>query len=81
MEDGGNRWTKPFVGTLSLHALFELRSSFLHGSLILDTPATTVYGVVHALAEDMVTTQHLSEQQKAKVQIPFHVLLTLLIVD
>lgn len=67
VEDGGNRWTKPFVGTLSLHALFELRSSFLHGTLILDTPATTVFGVVNELADDMVITQNLNEHQKAKV--------------
>nr|XP_023999316.1 sodium bicarbonate cotransporter 3-like [Salvelinus alpinus] len=26
VEDGGERWSKPYVATLSLHSLFELRS-------------------------------------------------------
>lgn len=25
VEEGGNRWSKPHVATLSLHSLFELR--------------------------------------------------------
>lgn len=25
VEEGGNRWSKPHVATLSLHALFQLR--------------------------------------------------------
>ena len=28
VEEGGNRWSKPHVATLSLHALFQLRWSF-----------------------------------------------------
>ena len=29
VEEGGNRWSKPHVATLSLHALFQLRYSNL----------------------------------------------------
>ena len=32
VEEGGNRWSKPHVATLSLHSLFELRSFLLNGS-------------------------------------------------
>jgi hypothetical protein len=32
VEEGGNRWSKPHVATLSLHSLFELRSLLTSGS-------------------------------------------------
>lgn len=40
VEEGGNRWSKPHVATLSLHSLFELRSLILNGTVILDMEAT-----------------------------------------
>lgn len=40
VEDGGNRWSKPHVATLSLHALFQLRSCIQNGVIILDDTAT-----------------------------------------
>uniref|UniRef100_A0A8C6IMG2 Anion exchange protein n=1 Tax=Melopsittacus undulatus TaxID=13146 RepID=A0A8C6IMG2_MELUD len=39
VEDGGERWSKPYVATLSLHSLFELRSCLLNGMLLLDVSA------------------------------------------
>merc|ERR1712036_199140 len=36
VEEGGNRWSKPHVATLSLHSLFELRSLLLNGTVTLD---------------------------------------------
>jgi sodium bicarbonate transporter 10 len=33
VEEGGNRWSKPYVATLSLHSLFELRSMLLNGTI------------------------------------------------
>ena len=33
VEEGGNRWSKPLVATLSLHSLFELRSLLLNGTV------------------------------------------------
>jgi len=39
VEEGGERWSKPHVASLSLHSLFELRSSILQGSVILDMDA------------------------------------------
>lgn len=42
VEEGGDRWSKPHVGTLSLYSLFELRSSLLRGTVLLDMNATTI---------------------------------------
>ncbi len=32
VEDGGERWSKPYVATLSLHSLFELRSCIINNT-------------------------------------------------
>lgn len=69
VEEGGKRWTKPFVGTLSLHALFELRSAILNGTILLDAPAVTVAEVVTAIADDMLSTQGLTMEQRNSVGI------------
>ena len=42
VEDGGERWSKPFVGTLSLHSLLELRSCITDGTVLLDVCATSM---------------------------------------
>lgn len=42
VEEGGERWSKPHVATLSLHSLFELRCSILSGTVILDMEVTTM---------------------------------------
>lgn len=42
VEEGGNRWSKPHVSTLSLYSLFELRSCILNGSVLLDLNASTM---------------------------------------
>lgn len=42
VEDGGERWSKPYVATLSLHSLFELRSYIINGTVMLDMRANTI---------------------------------------
>lgn len=42
VEDGGERWSKPYVATLSLHSLFELRSCILNGTVLLDMRASSI---------------------------------------
>ena len=39
VEEGGNKWSKPHVATLSLHSLFELRSCIFRGTVMLDLQA------------------------------------------
>uniref|UniRef100_A0A8C2BGH6 Anion exchange protein n=1 Tax=Cyprinus carpio TaxID=7962 RepID=A0A8C2BGH6_CYPCA len=36
VEEGGERWSKPHVSTLSLHSLFELRTCLQTGCVLLD---------------------------------------------
>lgn len=57
MEDGGERWSKPYVATLSLHSLFELRSCILNGIVMLDMRANSleeIAGVVKPLRQYFV---------------------------
>lgn len=42
VEEGGDRWSKPHVGTLSLYSLFELRSALLRGTVLLDMNASNL---------------------------------------
>lgn len=42
VEDGGERWSKPYVATLSLHSLFELRSCIINGTVLLDMKASCI---------------------------------------
>lgn len=41
VEDGGERWSKPYVATLSLHSLFELRNCIIKGTVLLDMCANS----------------------------------------
>ncbi|XP_060109437.1 electroneutral sodium bicarbonate exchanger 1 isoform X2 [Heteronotia binoei] len=53
VEDGGERWSKPYVATLSLHSLFELRSCIINGIVLLDMCANSIEEIA-----DMVLDQH-----------------------
>ena len=46
VEEGGNRWSKPHVATLSLHSLFELRSCLLNGTILLEMEAEDLPQIV-----------------------------------
>jgi len=48
VEEGGERWSKPHVATLSLHALFELRRGLSAGTLMLDADAANIAQVAGA---------------------------------
>ncbi|CAJ1087499.1 sodium-driven chloride bicarbonate exchanger-like isoform X3 [Xyrichtys novacula] len=53
VEDGGERWSKPYVATLSLHSIFELRSCIMNGTVMLDMRANSLEEIA-----DMVLDQH-----------------------
>lgn len=55
VEEGGNRWSKPHVATLSLHSLFELRSLLLNGTMMLDTDATTLEQIADLVCDNMIS--------------------------
>lgn len=59
VEEGGNRWSKPHVATLSLHSLFELRSLLLNGTVLLDMEANSVEQVAELVIENMTNANAL----------------------
>ncbi|XP_066906807.1 electroneutral sodium bicarbonate exchanger 1 isoform X4 [Halyomorpha halys] len=65
VEEGGDRWSKPHVATLSLHSLFELRSLLLNGTVLLDMEANSFDEVADLVLD---TFSSLDTQVKDKVR-------------
>ncbi|KAM6910521.1 sodium bicarbonate cotransporter 3-like [Xenentodon cancila] len=61
VEDGGERWSKPYVATLSLHSLFELRSCILNGTVLLDMRANTIEEIADMVIDSMVASGQLDD--------------------
>ncbi|XP_061521419.1 sodium bicarbonate cotransporter 3-like isoform X4 [Phycodurus eques] len=68
VEDGGERWSKPYVATLSLHSLFELRSCILNGTVMLDMRANSIEEIADMVIDSMVASGQLKEDLRAKVR-------------
>uniref|UniRef100_A0A673IQ87 Anion exchange protein n=1 Tax=Sinocyclocheilus rhinocerous TaxID=307959 RepID=A0A673IQ87_9TELE len=68
VEDGGERWSKPYVATLSLHSLFELRSCILNGTVMLDMRANTIEEIADMVIDNMVASEQLDESLREKVR-------------
>ncbi|XP_026669431.1 electrogenic sodium bicarbonate cotransporter 1 isoform X6 [Ceratina calcarata] len=68
VEEGGNRWSKPHVATLSLHALFELRSLLLNGTVMLDMEAISLEQVADLVLDNMINKGSLSIEAREKVR-------------
>uniref|UniRef100_A0A8C5DSN0 Anion exchange protein n=1 Tax=Gouania willdenowi TaxID=441366 RepID=A0A8C5DSN0_GOUWI len=68
VEDGGERWSKPYVATLSLHSLFELRSCILKGTVLLDMNARDLEEIADMVIDSMVTSAQLEEGAREKVR-------------
>ncbi|KAG2465042.1 S4A7 protein, partial [Polypterus senegalus] len=68
VEDGGERWSKPYVATLSLHSLFELRSCILNGTVMLDMRANSIEEIADMIIDNMVASQQLDETLREKVR-------------
>ncbi|XP_062126371.1 sodium bicarbonate cotransporter 3 isoform X4 [Drosophila sulfurigaster albostrigata] len=68
VEEGGNRWSKPHVATLSLHSLFELRGLLANGSVMLDMEANNLEVVADLVCDQMVSSGTLPAGVKDKVK-------------
>ncbi|XP_040900858.1 sodium bicarbonate cotransporter 3-like isoform X3 [Toxotes jaculatrix] len=68
VEDGGERWSKPYVATLSLHSLFELRSCILNGTVLLDMRANTIEEIADMVIDSMLASGQLEESVREKVR-------------
>uniref|UniRef100_A0A224Z8W1 Anion exchange protein n=1 Tax=Rhipicephalus zambeziensis TaxID=60191 RepID=A0A224Z8W1_9ACAR len=60
VEEGGDRWSKPHVSTISLHSLMELRSFILNGTVMLDMEASSLENIADLVLENMVNSGQLS---------------------
>ena len=68
VEESGVRFSKPHVGTLSLHALFELRSFLLNGALLLDVDGSTLDQISSIVVDRMICTGNLALKYRDKVK-------------
>lgn len=68
VEEGGNRWSKPHVATLSLHSLFELRSLLLNGTVMLDMEAISLEQIADLVLDNMINKGVLSVELREKVR-------------
>lgn len=68
VEEGGDRWSKPHVATLSLHSLFELRSLLMNGTVMLDMEATNLEEIADLVCDNMVNAGSLPSGSSEKVR-------------
>ncbi|KAI1891187.1 hypothetical protein AGOR_G00162370 [Albula goreensis] len=68
VEDGGERWSKPYVATLSLHSLFELRSCIINGSVMLDVKASCIEEIADMVLDQQEAAQEMDESVRVKVR-------------
>ncbi|XP_053183336.1 sodium bicarbonate cotransporter 3-like [Scomber japonicus] len=68
VEDGGERWSKPYVATLSLHSLFELRSCIMNGTVLLDMRANSIDEIADMVIDSMLASGQMEEEVQEKVR-------------
>ncbi|XP_078480302.1 electroneutral sodium bicarbonate exchanger 1-like isoform X1 [Lampetra fluviatilis] len=68
VEDGGERWSKPYVATLSLHSLFELRSCIMSGTVMLDMKASTLDEIADMVLDNQVSSGLLDENVRDRMR-------------
>ncbi|NP_001392197.1 electroneutral sodium bicarbonate exchanger 1 isoform 7 [Homo sapiens] len=68
VEDGGERWSKPYVATLSLHSLFELRSCLINGTVLLDMHANSIEEISDLILDQQELSSDLNDSMRVKVR-------------
>uniref|UniRef100_UPI00358E7933 electroneutral sodium bicarbonate exchanger 1-like isoform X2 n=1 Tax=Myxine glutinosa TaxID=7769 RepID=UPI00358E7933 len=68
VEDGGERWSKPYVATLSLHSLFELRSCIMNGTVMLDMKANSLEEIADLVLDNQILTGQLDSTVRELVR-------------
>lgn len=59
VEEGGDRWSKPHVASLSLHSLFELRSLLTNGTIMLNVDANNLEEIVDLFCDNIINAGYL----------------------
>ncbi|GMT01688.1 hypothetical protein PENTCL1PPCAC_23862 [Pristionchus entomophagus] len=67
VEQGGNRWSKPHVAALSLHALFQLRNCIIQGLFLTELEHTDLPTIVHALVDNFIEAGEVDEEDRAEL--------------
>ncbi|XP_064598631.1 electrogenic sodium bicarbonate cotransporter 1-like isoform X2 [Liolophura sinensis] len=68
VEEGGNRWSKPHVASLSMYALFELRNAISNGCVMLDVHATTIAQLVEAIVDRLISEGRMQRDLRNEVK-------------
>uniref|UniRef100_A0AAQ5ZNJ7 Anion exchange protein n=1 Tax=Amphiprion ocellaris TaxID=80972 RepID=A0AAQ5ZNJ7_AMPOC len=67
VEEGGERWSKPHVSTLSLHSLFELRTCLQTGTVLLDLEGYSLPQIVDDIIERQIEEGMTSPDLREKI--------------
>uniref|UniRef100_A0A8D3CUL5 Anion exchange protein n=1 Tax=Scophthalmus maximus TaxID=52904 RepID=A0A8D3CUL5_SCOMX len=67
VEEGGERWSKPHVSTLTLHSLFELRTCLQTGSILLDLEGYSLPQIVDEIVERQIADGLVSPDLREKI--------------
>ncbi|XP_017287746.1 electrogenic sodium bicarbonate cotransporter 4 isoform X2 [Kryptolebias marmoratus] len=67
VEEGGERWSKPHVSTLTLHSLFELRTCLQTGSLLLDLEGYSLPQIVEEIVDRQIADGLIPLDLKEKI--------------
>ncbi|CAL8278450.1 unnamed protein product [Merluccius merluccius] len=67
VEEGGERWSKPHVSTLTLHSLFELRTCLQTGSILLDLDGYSLPQIVDEIVDRQIADGLISPEVKDKI--------------
>lgn len=68
VEEGGDRWSKPHVASLSLHSLFELRSLLTNGTIILDMDANNLDEISDLFCDNIVNAGHIPNSARENIR-------------
>nr|XP_009942398.1 PREDICTED: electrogenic sodium bicarbonate cotransporter 4 [Opisthocomus hoazin] len=67
VEEGGERWSKPHVSTLSLHSLFELRTCLQTGTVLLDLDGYSLPQIIDDVVEKQIEDGLLKPELREKI--------------
>ncbi|KAG9261466.1 electrogenic sodium bicarbonate cotransporter 4 [Astyanax mexicanus] len=67
VEEGGERWSKPHVSTLSLHSLFELRTCLQTGVVLLDLEGYSLPQIVDDIIERQIEEGMIGPELRDKI--------------
>ncbi|XP_074727845.1 electroneutral sodium bicarbonate exchanger 1-like isoform X2 [Strix uralensis] len=68
VEDGSERWSKPYVATLSLRSLLDLRSCILNDMVLLDICANSIEEITDMILGQQEQFTEFDEHMRAKVR-------------